>query len=81
MRSRFTKFSANSPRSDLVADEMFLAHTQSVILALDSTIKLLDNPPKLKQKLIGLVKSHVGQNPPIGSEYFEVGFVISGLLF
>ncbi|KAK3800678.1 hypothetical protein RRG08_003084 [Elysia crispata] len=71
MRSRFTKFQANSSRTNLIADEMFLAHTQTVILALDSVIKLLDNPTKLKQKLTSVVKSHVGQNPPIGSEYFD----------
>ncbi|GFS20742.1 haemoglobin type 1 [Elysia marginata] len=71
MRGRFTKFQANNTRSNLVADEMFLAHTQSVILAIDSIIKMLDNPSKLKVKLQSLVKSHVGQTPPIGSEYFE----------
>ncbi|RUS84056.1 hypothetical protein EGW08_008168 [Elysia chlorotica] len=71
MRMRFTKFDAKNSRTTLIADEMFLAHTQTVILALDSVLKLLDNPPKLQQKITTIVKAHVGQNPPIGSEYFD----------
>ncbi|GFO11796.1 haemoglobin type 1 [Plakobranchus ocellatus] len=70
MRPRFSKFEAQQPRHSLVADEMFLAHTQSVIVALDQVVKLLDNPKKLKQTLSGLVRSHVQRVPPIGSTYF-----------
>ncbi|GFO11791.1 hypothetical protein PoB_003829600 [Plakobranchus ocellatus] len=50
---------------------MFLAHSHAVILALDQAIGLLDDPTKLKMKMTTLVKMHVHQNPPIGSEYFE----------
>lgn len=72
MRPRFNKFDASSPRTSLIADEMFLAHTQNVVVAVDTLVKLLDDPQKLEQKLQSTVKSHVHQDPPIGATYFEV---------
>ncbi|GFN79992.1 haemoglobin type 2 [Plakobranchus ocellatus] len=71
VRQRFTKVKADQEKSSLIADEMFLAHSHAVILALDQAIGLLDDPTKLKMKMTTLVKMHVHQNPPIGSEYFE----------
>lgn len=71
MRARFGKFQASSARTNLVADEMFLAHTQSVIITIDTLIKLLDEPRKLKSKMQAVVKSHISQHPPIGADYFE----------
>ncbi|RUS84055.1 hypothetical protein EGW08_008167 [Elysia chlorotica] len=71
MRSRFHKIRASSSRTTLIADDIFLAHTQTVILSLDLMVKVLYNPSKLKKKLLLVAKSHVGRNPPVGSDYFD----------
>lgn len=72
MRDRFSKFQAKGSDSELAADQMFLMHANVLINNLDSIVKLLENPPHLKEKLQTLAKSHLGQTPPVGSENFQV---------
>ncbi|KAK3800679.1 hypothetical protein RRG08_003085 [Elysia crispata] len=71
VKNQFTGAFTNSKSTSLVGDEMFLAHVQSIMLALDTIIINLANPTKTEQKLLNLAVVHLKQKPPIGTEYFK----------
>ena len=73
------QFSASFPKSEknnMSGDEMFLAHVQSVMLALDALVKNIDNEKLTRKKLLSLAKVHLKQGPPVGTDYFQVGTVL-----
>ncbi|GFS20736.1 myoglobin, partial [Elysia marginata] len=72
MRMHFTQFQDQDQTGSLVmSDELFLAHSHAVILALDSMYKLVDNPARLEQHMITMARYHLDLEHPIGSEYFD----------
>jgi len=54
----------------LKRDEVFLGHTQRVILSVDTCIRALDEPETLVAMVKKIAESHVTKKPPVTPAYF-----------